>query len=73
MARKTPLNETFLIYEGKEVYTGAEVIFSYEDLNNSLVVVDNWAFARINKTIATFIKENCTLTVEKTSINAYRC
>ena len=57
---------------GQNVIDDIEAIgISYQ--MHGLVVVDDWAFSRINNEIASFIKQNCTLSLGKKGVSAYRC
>ncbi|MFT4303775.1 MAG: glycosyltransferase family 39 protein [Candidatus Woesearchaeota archaeon] len=60
----------FEIYNGKDSFTGASIIFSEDIEGERIVVVDSWA-----KRMPGFnwSSEGCDLLIAKTNVNAYRC
>lgn len=66
----TGLENEWIMVDGKEFYTGAEIV---ENLEDSLVVIDDFSMERIDKSTIKFIKENCSLFLEKEGVGGYRC
>jgi len=72
-----PLNESWSILDGKDIYTGADVVASYEEFLNvsdgSTVVIDDWSATRMDEGIYAYIISNCTVLKEAEGIRSYGC
>jgi hypothetical protein len=73
----TGLNDSWQIYQGKEVYTGAEIIYDFDGfkrvVNGSIIVLDDWGASRLSRDIFDYINENCEKIISKNAISAFKC
>ncbi|MBD3249152.1 hypothetical protein GF336_03845 [Candidatus Woesearchaeota archaeon] len=71
-----PAEKSFTVYNGRDIYTGADIIYDADDLNDikekKIIVIDDWAAGRIDPGINSVL-DNCKIISEKEGIKAYRC
>ena len=66
-------NDSWLIKNGKEIYTGATVAYGIDDLPDSFVaVIDRWGFGKLDPSVQTFIN-NCVPLYEAENIGVVQC
>ena len=72
----TSLNDS-TIYNDRDVYTGARVIYNLEQLKavkgHKLIILDQWSGSKIKGDIRDFIQESCTERVSEEGVVGFRC
>lgn len=65
------------LYQGRDIYTGAEVLYNLTDFldveGEKIVVAGAWSVMRIDPELRQFFVTNCTEIIDKEDISAYRC
>jgi hypothetical protein len=74
---KVEPNETFSVHNGRDVYTGADIIYDLDDFKDikgeKTVVIDDWSSTKIDSEIIKYLNTECSLIIEKKEVAGYRC